>query len=210
MSKSRRGYISFLYFIPLALLLLMPLALRQAPIPALISINAADSALAEQVAFKRALLGATHSTIMQIKSAASIPIETLEDSVVILGGPEISAVKKGSDVAFDQLSDAQATAVMRSAILQNWVETTRAWNENSAYEAYVSCRPRGQTDPIDLSLGDTPSPSDWQACGSLIVRSNDLSSSDRPFLLDPGLTITVKHRALDYSGSSPMRPQEVG
>ncbi len=210
MSKSRRGYISFLYLIPLALLLLMPLILRAPPVQSLASISAADSTLAEQTAFKRALVRAAHSSVMQIRNNSAIDAETLADVATLLGEPEIKAGEAASDVVFENLTDAQATAVMRSAILQNWISTTRAWNQNSAYSAFIVCTPRGQPFPTNLSLDAIPSPADWQVCGSLIVRSNNLSSPDRPFSLAPGLTIAVKHRALGYSGSSPIRPQEVG
>ena len=209
---SRRGYVSFLFMIPLALLLLMPLTLQQGPEDSLVSIYPADSTLAEQVALERALLRAAHASILEVKNNIS---DSLELSAVAFGVPEA----KIADVVLEALpSEDQKIQVVRYAVLSNWSQTLRLWNQHSDYSVHLYCgQPSNLSAPMEFDhmMGADGSPlsysPSWQACSQFIERDRQLTLGlQRPYLITPGFEIRVEHRFFNYSGASPMRPQEVG
>lgn len=211
MGSVRRGYISFLFMAPLALLLLMPLTLQREAENSLASVYPADSALAEQVSLKRALIRAAHSAILEAKDNIT---NALTDSAVVFGIPKV----KMADVAFDALSEDQKLQAVQFSVLRHWSQTLREWNQHSDYTVKLHCTlpsyKEGASAEFDQTFdADSPGPSfssSWQLCGQLIQRDPNLALSPRPFILLPGLEISVEHKFFNYSGASPIRPQEVG
>lgn len=208
MRPFRRGYISFLFMIPLALLLLMPLTLQQGPENSLVSIYSADSTLAEQVALKRALIRSADAAIRQIKAAAAVPDAVLAVATVLYGPASLASgrMPPGED---DQ------NHIMNAAVLLQWSQTLYLWNQHSDYSARLYCHPpglsfelsgSGPAGAFDAALDNAS----WSVCSQFIERDRTLASTDRSFRLVPGLEVRVEHKFFNYSGSSPIRPQEVG
>ncbi len=211
MNRSRRGYISFLFMMPLALLLLAPLFLLQGSENSLTSIHISNSALSEQVSLKRALVRAAHTAILEKKDNTA---DALISSAVVFGAPEV----KIADIAFDALSEEKKLQVVRYNVLRRWATLLQQWNQNSDYTAHLYC---GQTeagasvefdyeyDTSILGSSSPPSPS-WQACSQFITRDPQLTALSRPYRILPGFFISVEHRYFNYSAAGPLRPQEVG
>lgn len=210
--RSLRGYVSFLFMAPLALLLLMPLTLQRGAEDSLVSVYPADSALAEQVALKRAMLRAAHTAILEAKNNIT---DALESSAIVFGVPEA----KIADVALEVLSEDQKLQAVRFSVLRHWSRVLRQWNQHSDYTVRLDCGPpvnlgasiefdyNHVTDAGASLLSYSPS---WQACSQFIRRGPQLTSLQRPYIITPGFKIRVEHRFFNTSGASQVRPQEVG
>ena len=210
--SSRRGYISFLFMVPLALLLLMPLTLQQGAEGSLASVYPADSTLTEQVALKRALIRSAAAAVRQVEAAAAVPDAVLGVATALYGMPP-------SSLAFGLRSQDDQTRLISVAVLLQWSQTLYVWNQHSDYSAQIYCNPSSLSSELSGSgpagaFDVTSDNASWSACSQLIERDRNLSLTDplasRPFRLTPGLEVRVERKFFNYSGASPIRPQEVG
>lgn len=202
---SRRGYLSFLLLIPLALLLLLPLLLRS-PAPSTTALYATERTMNEQIAFKRALLVSAHQTILNLRTRVDItPVELVVAADAMgyvhppLDTPPLSSF-------FDLTLDEQE-CLSRFEVLSNWASLSDDWRAHSDYDVNIQCQRPFFGDWIEL--GRIPAGASfgaWGACGSHLSW-NSLTYHLAP---QPGLQVLIRHKNLDINSTSPLPSMEVG
>lgn len=199
MSASRRGYLSFLLFIPLALLLLLPLLLRPSP-PSPAPLYADLRTASEQAAFSRALLVSVQGTAAGLPARAFLPAYVFHAGTV-LGCPTPTAEAALADpltadtpLPFPTLTFSEQACLARFEVLNAWSGLLSDWSRHSDYSAHLSCSPLPGLPATELGPAPLVLSPDWVACASEL----DWQRDTRRLALRPGLMARVSHS--DFGG----------
>lgn len=183
---SKKGYVSFILFFILSLVVLAPLTLQfqTPPSPSIALALAAQESLNNHLAFSRSLLPAAQ--------------DAYDDTKLVLAAPAPSP-----------LTEDEKEQIVRAAILQKWSELEFVWNENSNANVKISCSPpaefQSQSIPAPQSL--PPNLSDlWQSCAKNIQFSYLQAS---PKITISGVLASSSYQSTNASAQTEIYPMEL-
>jgi len=185
----RRGYLSFLLLIPLALLVLSPL-LYQPAAPSMTVLYASERAQNEQTAFIRTLLVSAHQTQQSLRNRADItPIELLVASAHL--GCDLPP-REVPITPFVLLTPLERDCLSKYELLRTWSGLITDWNQHSDYDVALPCKNSGSIETSDCvsSLRYDPK------TDHILIRSDFM--------------VLVRSKELGITATGPLPSMEVG
>ncbi|MDE1798174.1 MAG: hypothetical protein KGH63_02100, partial [Candidatus Micrarchaeota archaeon] len=128
MGGSSRGYVSFLLLVQWAYLVLIPYLAAPVPTHSLLPAYAAQRAVSEQAAFKRAARQSAADAFRQLKA----------DSSVAKLAAQLAGVPPQ---AFGRMTRSRQEQAARAFIVARWASLSAAWSSQSGFGASLSCPP---------------------------------------------------------------------
>lgn len=170
MGGSRRGYITFLLLVQWAYLILIPYSVPTTP-HSLLPAYAAERALFEQTAFKRALRQSASDAFHDLKTDSSVA----ELAAEAIGIPS---------QAYDEMTLEEQEQAAREMVVSRWASLSKDWSTQSGFDASVSCPPLPDcSQSLHLSDDSQNLTLDGNIEAALVHRSLDLRISST---LPPG------------------------
>ncbi|MFH1306760.1 MAG: hypothetical protein ABIH83_03875 [Candidatus Micrarchaeota archaeon] len=202
MPQTKKGYISFIFFLLLSLTLLTPLLFNSIP-PASISTSySIQKTLNQQISFKRALPAASQKAFDDIKpflQTLDSPQQTNLPITKTISTIPISISKHQLSTQTKKIKE----EIIRIKILDSWAKLSKTWSSKTNTNISVYCLPAPNTPPIHPQ---TFSPSTlpnknflrlWNSCASQI--NFDYTQNKTNIKIGPRVGVVASHTPTNTS-----------